>query len=158
MANNDEALKRAKEIGEPMLENALYGKDKINLPFKVICVYPSGEKEDMLQHVDRYVDDGTDDYEIKIDLKDVEDENMNTGNYSLGKNCVDYYRRHAKQQSRAYFAFWLNDGKTRLKSFLLASMKDVLGKCRIFGGEFALVSLSEIRQNCSCYVIHDDLA
>lgn len=49
---------------------------------------------------------------LRFDVKDVEDSNFGTGNYSLGEGCVKFFKNY---DGLAFFAFRLNDGKnTRL--------------------------------------------
>jgi len=65
----------------------------------------------------------------RFDVKDVEERNMHTGNYSLGCGTVEYYRS-SKSAERAFFAFRLNDGVSkRYNSFLVVPVSDILEKC-----------------------------
>ena len=54
---------------------------------------------------------------LRFDVKDVEDENFGTGNYSLGEDCVKFFKNY---DGLAFFAFRLNNGKSaRLNEFLV---------------------------------------
>ena len=49
---------------------------------------------------------------LRFDVKDVEDGNFGTGNYSLGEGCIKFFKDY---NGLAFFAFRLNDRKsTRL--------------------------------------------
>ena len=49
---------------------------------------------------------------LRFDVKDVEDGNFGTGNYSLGEGCIKFVKDY---DGLAFFAFRLNDRKsTRL--------------------------------------------
>ena len=49
---------------------------------------------------------------LRFDVKDVEDGNFGTGNYSLGEGCIKFFKDY---DGLAFFAFRRNDRKsTRL--------------------------------------------
>lgn len=84
---------------------------------------------------------------LVFDAKDVKRKNFCTGNYTLGRDCVEFFRKY---DGLAFFAFRLNNGRdTRLNSFLVAPVTDVLSKCELVDkGEQYLCSLAEIKEKC----------
>lgn len=71
---------------------------------------------------------------------------MSTGNYSIGADCIEYFRWF---RGLSFFAFRLNDGKARhLDSFLVAKTRDVIDSLCDTGREYTLCSIQQIKEKC----------
>ena len=111
---------------------------------------------DYYNHVDSIVDgnliDGTT-TKFFFDVKDVEDKNTGTGNYSISKHCQDYF---AKSNDNYWLAFKLNRTKhggnpCRLNAFVCVKAHEVVVNCSPISDidDDYLFSLKDIIEKCS---------
>jgi len=111
---------------------------------------------DYYHHADSIVDgnliDGTK-TKFLFDVKDVEDKNTGTGNYSISEHCQDYF---AKSNDNYWLAFKLNRTKNggkpcRLNAFVCVKAYEVVVNCSPISeinGDY-LFSLKDIVEKCS---------
>ena len=157
MANNLKEFERARMESEPLFCQVLdsYNPD---FPYKMLWRQQVNGVFDTLGHTDIVGDADCPDGKIRLlrfDVKDVEDGNFGTGNYSLGEGCIKFFKDY---DGLAFFAFRLNDKKsTRLNQFLVVQAQDVVNSCTdIFDScclkdkenGNSLVSLIEIKEKC----------
>lgn len=111
---------------------------------------------DYYHHTDSIVDGNLIDNTMTkffFDVKDVEDKNVGTGNYSISTHCQDYF---AKSNDNYWFAFKLNRTKNggescRLNAFVCVKACEVVVNCSLIpkiDGDY-LFSLKDIVENCS---------
>ena len=111
---------------------------------------------DYYHHTDSIVDGNLIDSittKFFFDVKDVEDKNTGTGNYSISKHCQDYF---AKSNDNYWLAFKLNRTKNggkpcRLNAFVCVKACEVVVNCSPMSeidGDYAF-SLKDIVEKCS---------
>ena len=111
---------------------------------------------DYYHHVDSIVDGYLIDSTITkffFDVKDVENKNTGTGNYSISKDCQDYFK---KSNDNYWLAFKLNRtedmGKPkRLNAFVCVKAHEVVVNCSSISeinGDY-LFSLKDIVEKCN---------
>lgn len=153
----------AKDESEPLFLQALYSSNP-DFPYRLRSAVKANKGIDCVMHADILADmyeSGCGKFKtFRFDVKDVEERNMGTGNYSLGSGAVDYYSKCA-DADRAFFAFRLNDGVSKKYGrFLVAPVQDILEKCRLIRqdpGNY-LCHIAEIRENgCRSWVLESDI-
>ena len=110
---------------------------------------------DYYHHVDSIVDGNLIDSTMTkffFDVKDVEDENCGTGNYSISEHCQDYF---AKSNDNYWLAFKLNRTKNggkpcRLNAFVCVKACEVVLNCSSLpiDGDYVF-SLKDIIERCN---------
>ena len=111
---------------------------------------------DYYYHVDSIVDGNLIDStttKFFFDVKDVEDKNTGTGNYSISEYCQDYF---AKSNDNYWLAFKLNRTKNggkpcRLNAFVCVKAREVVNNCSPISNidDDYLFSLKDIIEKCS---------
>lgn len=110
---------------------------------------------DYYHHVDSIVDGNLIDStttKFFFDVKDVEDKNTGTGNYSISTHCQDYF---AKSNDNYWLAFKLNRTKNagkpcRLNAFVCVKAREVVLNCSSIpiDGDYVF-SLKDIIESCN---------
>lgn len=110
---------------------------------------------DYYHHIDSIVDGNLIDNtttKFFFDVKDVEDKNTGTGNYSISTHCQDYFK---KSNDNYWFAFKLNRTKNggkpcRLNAFVCVKACEVVLNCSPMSidGDYVF-SLKDIIESCS---------
>ena len=161
MANDQEEYERAKKEGERIFLQALTGQGwSPEFPFRINLSFQADGMMDSQMHADvlTIIEDKAGGTDLAIfDVKDVKAKNMGTGNYTLGRKCVDFFKKFV---GHGFFAFRLNDGKSqRLESFVVAPARDVVCSCSLTeldDGEY-LCPLAEVKEKCpSWWILEKD--
>lgn len=143
MSQNQKALTRAKTAGEPLFYSCftsnIYGDTcKYALPrlgeveFKNFarsgcescakCPFDCKHHTDMLADGHYMLDGHKVHSKFLFDVKDVEDENLSTGNYTIPADEAEDF---CESIDNHYLAFWLNDGKVRLNEFIVVNANEL---------------------------------
>ncbi|MBP5784183.1 MAG: hypothetical protein J6W16_01190 [Methanobrevibacter sp.] len=111
---------------------------------------------DYYHHIDSIVDGNLIDSTMTkffFDVKDVEDKNTGTGNYSISTHCQDYFK---KSNDNYWLAFKLNRTKNggkpcRLNAFVCVKAYEVVVNCSPISNidDNYLFSLKDIVEKCS---------
>lgn len=90
-----------------------------------------------------------------FDVKDIEDANISSGNYSLGKDCVDYC---LTVDDENWLVFRLADGKSKhLDKYIAVQALELCMKLPDFAGrDWCLVSLDAIRSCSNMFEVEGD--
>lgn len=128
MANNEPALNRAQQEGEPALVRAFMLPD-CKFPLgPVTAAYHASDLADKKLHTDAYVQYAKPNGKrgiARIDGKDPD--RIDTGNVTLPVDEVEFFKMYDDETPRYFLAFRLNDGiSVRYDKFRVFAVLDML--------------------------------
>lgn len=129
-------------------------------------MFPAPNFLDKDGHVDWMVQEFDDNVSTKsmpqmvfhvIDVKDVDDRNFNTGNYSLSDKFINYHIKSPLIPYGYYVAFRLVENNKRSRKFILVNTQEMIQKCTLDNrGSYSLISLNDVKANCDYKLIQEE--